>query len=990
MKKFYFLITALLILSLTSMMLIEKKDQQKTKPVTMPESKPLFQKGMITIKVKEGIGEFDKQRGDVTFNIPSLDAKANKYEVDLLEKRFKYNPKKLKDGLPDLSRIYRIEFPGKYSVTKVAEAFSKDPNIEYAEPIPICYPTEAPNDSLYSLQQYLPQIFAEETWEIHKGENGTEEVIIAIIDTGVDWDHEDLVDNTWQNLGEDVDGDGKTIEYITGEWVFDPDDENGIDDDENGFVDDFIGWNFHNSDNDPNPFPGTSSAAHGTYCAGLTSCATNNNIGTASISWNLFYMPVNSYDPDISGVGFGFEGILYAAENGAHIISNSWATDFYTQAGQDVVDYAIGVGCILVAASNNYNEFTNHYPADHAGVLSVAAVTSSDHKASFSNFGPNIAISAPGVGILCTALNDTYAPLNGTSLATPIVAGLFGLVRSYHPDWSSDQIITQVLGTVDKIDSINPGYENLLGSGRINAFRALTETVVTLEQEISIDLIHSICHDTDGDNMLQPGDTANMSFELRNYNWGVGAENAIFTLTTEDPDIIILDNSCSTDIPADNFFSLENIFQFKVSEGASVHMVDFKLIANADVEITWGDTTSFQVLVAPQGILVYQGEGSGNAFSGDFINEFLVEQGLQVLYTPHFPSSLNGFDAVFLSYGNYGQILSDGVLVTQEMTDIIIDYLVNGGKLYAESGSFFGCMDYFDYPNHDEAMELFGVDTIETPMTTNTLNLLTGQPGSICEGFVFEGSFQQPIWYIDKMTPNENGVAAFEEDNYGTVAVQGEGEYGQKTFCFSYALARLRDLYDVKRDSLMTSIVDFFELLYPVANFSSDTTVVKEGDSIHFTDLSTNNPISWQWEFMGGTAETSNEKDPAIVYDTPGKFDVTLIVTNDHGSDTLLIPDYVTVVENAGVVTLNSTTIKIYPNPASGISDIRYQISDTRYVSLKVFDINGRVVYELLSEKQNMGVHTVRFDGSDLTAGIYIIKLQAGAQVETAKVVVLR
>ena len=810
MKKFYLLIAALLVVVMTSMMLTEKNDGQQTKSLTMEKSQPKFHKGMITIKVKEGVGEFDVQKGLVSFNIPSLDVKVNKYDVDLLEKRFRYNPQKLRDDLPDLSRIYRIEFPETYPVTKVAREFSKDPNIEYAEPIPVNHLLVEPNDPKYVQQQHLPQIFAPQAWDIHKGENGDEEVVIAIVDSGVDWDHEDLLDNIWQNMGEDFDGDGRTLEFIGGEWVFDPDDENGLDDDGNGFIDDFIGWNFYYANNDPNPVPGTSNNGHGTHCAGIASATTNNGIGVAAIGWNLKIMSIES-GLDIS-IHRCYDAIIYAAENGADVISNSWAAHFYAQASHEVITYATGLGSIVVAAAGNNNYFSNFYPADYPGVISVAAVYTNDQKASFSNYGPNIRISAPGAGILSTTPNNTYQSWSGTSMATPLVAGLLGLVKSYHPDWASDQVITQVLGTADDIDLINPGFENLLGSGRINAYQALDSSGVTLEQEISLDLVNSICHDDDNDQMLEPGDVVNMSFKLRNYNFGVGAANATFTLSTNDPDIIISNNTCSADITADDYFNLENIFEFQISEQAATHLACLKLITTADVEITWGDTISLEIPVAPDGILVYQGEGSGNAFSGDFINEFLVEQGLQVFYTSHFPFSLNGFDAVFLSYGNYGHRLDDGVVVTMEMTEAITEYLMNGGYIYAECGTFFGGMEYIGYPNLEEVMELFSVEEAEFPLTQNYINLLNGQPGSICEDLEFTGSTQYPLWYIDKLTPNENGIAAFEEEGYATVAVQGEGEYGQKTFCFSYALAHLEDGSQGTREELMTRIVDFFLL----------------------------------------------------------------------------------------------------------------------------------------------------------------------------------
>nr|NQU92731.1 S8 family serine peptidase [Bacteroidota bacterium] len=659
-------------------------------------------------------------------------------------------------------------------------------------------------------------IKADSAWDIHKGENGEEEVVIAIVDSGVDWDHEDLVDNIWQNMGEDYDGDGKTIEFTGSEWIFDPGDENGVDDDGNGFIDDFIGWNFLNSSNDPNPTPGLPFFEHGTHTSGLASATTNNNIGIASVSWNLKIMPIDN-GIDLSHHN-GFDAIIYAAEIGADVISNSWTAHFYAEANHEAISYAAGLGSIIVAAASNKNHFSNYYPADYPGVVSVAAVSNNDQKADFSNFGPNIWICSPGDGVLSAVPNNSYEFGWGTSMSTPIVAGLLGLVKSYHPEWTSSQVIKQVLATADDIDPDNPGYENMLGSGRINAYHALIDSGVSLAQEISIDMIHSTCHDDDNDQMLDPGDVVNMSFKLRNYNFGIGASNATFTLSTDDPDIIISNNSCSADIPDDDYFNLEHVFEFQISEQATTHLAMLKLITTADVEITWGDTISLEVPVAPQGILVYQGIGSGNAFSGDFINEFLNEQGFQVYYTSHFPFSLNGFDAVFLSYGNYGWRIDDGVIVTMVMAEAILEYLEYGGDLYVECGSFFSGMYYYGYPYADEIMELFGVEEYEVELSSNPLNSLTGISGSICEGLAFGGSTQNPSWFINKMTPNDNGIAAFEEDDYGTVAVQGEGEYGQKTFAFSYALAHLEDGAQGTRDELMARIINFFELEPEIPN----------------------------------------------------------------------------------------------------------------------------------------------------------------------------
>ncbi len=910
MKKLTYLIAALLVVVMTSMMLTEKNDSQPTNSLNIDETQPQFHKGMITIKVKEGIKDLGIQRGNVSFNIPSLDSKAGKYKVDLLEKRFKYNPKKLKKGMPDLSRIYRIEFPEEFSVTKVAREFSKDPNIEYAEPIPVIHLLVEPNDPMYGDLHHLTQIKADSAWDIHKGENGTEEVVIAIVDSGTEWDHEDLVDNIWQNMGEDFDGDGKTLEFIGGEWIFDPDDENGVDDDGNGYIDDFIGWNFYLSGNDPNPIPGTYVWEHGTLMAGYASATTNNNIGIASISWNLKILPIQSGWESL--VLQSYNAMIYAAENGADVITNSWGYyDFYSQAHFEAITYVRELGSIILGGAANSNQFRLMYPAAYPGVLGVAALNHLDAKASYSNFGPHIAISAPGgdggYPLKTTSINNSYTSASGTSCATPIIAGLMGLVKSYHPEWTSDQVITQVLGTADTIDYLNPGYENLLGAGRINAYRALTETNVTLQQEIALDLFSSDFQDLDGNHIAELGDTISLSLKLINYNYGIVADDATFTLSTEDPDITIMSNIYIGAIPADDYFTLENVFEFKISEQATTHLVNFKLITMADKEITWGDTIDIEVLIAPSGILVYQGEGIGNTYSGDYINEFLIDMGFNVFYTSHFPSSFNGFDAVFLSFGNHGIRFSDGTAITMEMTQIISEYIYHGGRVYVECGSFFGTQYYFGYPDYEEVIDLFGIAEIEYIAPYNVVTQLNGFDGSICQNLEFTGSTQNLSWHIDPMIPNENGIAAFEEDDYGTVAVQGEGEYGQKTFCFSYALAHLEDGDEGTREELMNRIYDFL-----------------------FLHL--------------GSEDINSEK--------------------------------------------NTAEMSIHPNPFSNSTTIAFELTQAGKVEIKIYNQLGEQI-EVIQKNTQPGKQKFTWDASGLPSGIYFIRLQAGNELITRKMIKL-
>ncbi|MCD4748535.1 MAG: S8 family serine peptidase, partial [Thermoanaerobaculales bacterium] len=175
--------------------------------------------------------------------------------------------------------------PESANVLRAAALFSADSEVEYSEPIPVMYLDETPDDPNFNRQRYLSQILGEAAWDVHKGEDGIE-VVVGISDTGVEWYHEDLVDNIKQNLGEDADGDGHVIELSGSDWIFDPGDENNIDDDGNGYRDDFVGWNFYNDagrgDNDPDD-PGS----HGTHVAGLAAAVTDNGLGVAAISWNV-------------------------------------------------------------------------------------------------------------------------------------------------------------------------------------------------------------------------------------------------------------------------------------------------------------------------------------------------------------------------------------------------------------------------------------------------------------------------------------------------------------------------------------------------------------------------------------------------------------------------------------------------------------------------------------------------------------------------------
>lgn len=868
---------------------------------------PDYQQGVILLKVKVGIRPHDNQTDQVSFGQPSLDLLLEQYEVTSLKKRFKHKPIPRGSGLPDISRIYQVEFPEDINVWEVSSAFGDNPNIEYAEPVPIYRAAEIPDDPMYISQQHLPQIMAAEAWDIHKGENG-EEVVVAIIDTGVDWLHPDLTENAWQNLGEDADGDGVTLVYNGTAWERDPDDLNGVDDDGNGFVDDVIGWDFMEEaqlgdGSNPDPLWNQGPFEHGTHCAGLAAGRTNNGVGISSVSWNVKYM-ATQVDNGNDNFTYAWDAIIYAADNGADIISNSWGGPGYSLAGEETVAYAVGMGSIVVVAAHNYNTSTLYYPAAYPGAISIAALNANDTRANFTNYGLWIDISAPGVGILSTVTNSSYASWNGTSMATPIVAGLMALVKSYNPGWSNDEILTQVIGTADDISALNPGYENFLGSGRINAFHALDDIGVTVPEILKLDILNYNLEDGNGNGMLEPGDEVTISAKFRNFSQLYGNDEVVFTLVSDDPQVAITNSSFTMEVPPDAEFEIEEAFTFEVNEGAETHVATFFIEVTADAQVIMGKDFRMDLVIAPTGFCVWDGEQGSDGYSGTFIQQYLLDQGHEVIFLELYPHSFNGFDGVFLSFGNAGENTDQAVLYEYEHSEPIQEYLINGGSLYIEGMAIMSLPDYFSFPNAAVLKNLFGVASSVVGFLSNPISSLEGQEGTLTEGMTFTASNQVNNWYIDQIIPASSANIPFVEDGYGNVSVANAGNLGQKTFYLGYAMADLVDVDPVSsRYNMLVRTMDFFGYSQPadfvVANFEVNETEVLPGDEIQFSDwsISANGYTidSWAWDFDEDGEIDSYDQNPSWIYNQGGNYDITLIASNGQATDTLTRKDQVLV-----------------------------------------------------------------------------------------------
>jgi serine protease len=303
--------------------------------------------------------------------------------------------------------------------------------------------TAVPNDTNYANQWALENrsdadIDASQAWDYGTSSS----VVVAVIDTGVDYTHVDLAANIWTNTRE-----------IAG---------NGVDDDRNGYTDDIRGWNFVNDNNNPADDNG-----HGTHVAGTIGAVGNN--GISGVAWSVKVMALKFLDSTGSGnLSDAVGAIDYARLNGAKVINASWGGGGFSSALQSAITRFQNAGGIFVAAAGNEganNATTPSYPANYTNVISVAASTSTGALASFSNYGTNVDIVAPGQSILSTIPGNRYASYSGTSMAAPHVAGalalLWGQSLPLSPALSATQLISLVMSNTDAVLTNRTQYGHL-------------------------------------------------------------------------------------------------------------------------------------------------------------------------------------------------------------------------------------------------------------------------------------------------------------------------------------------------------------------------------------------------------------------------------------------------------------------------------------------------------------------------------------------------
>jgi serine protease len=457
--------------------------------------------GVVWVKVKEqfsgslaGLAANARSRSNLPIKgIRPLDPSASKPKL---------RSARVKKAHVDMSLYHEVFFDINSPVDEVIKALYATGYFEVVEPSYQVELFHTPNDPQLSQQYYLDIINAYEAWDVTQG---SESIVIAIVDSGGDLDHPDLQGKIFINTADPVDG---------------------LDNDDDGYIDNYRGWDFSGTnisqlndpdfkgDNDPSTKVAGHFLGHGTKVAGCAAATPDNGIGVAGIGYKTKLLFTKHFSDDYPS-NFSsdtYKGVLYAATHGAKIINCSWGGPVASVIHQDIIRHVVlDLGCLVVAAAGNFKSDVPIYPASYDYVLSVAGSNSADQKFPNSSWGKHVDITAPGFGIYTTVYDNTWATDNGTSLACPIVAGAASLVWAHNPTFTSLQVAEQVRATADDaFYSNNPAYAYLLGKGRLDVYKALTLQVPSIRAGNHVVL-------TDGGTDPLPGENAKLYLDFVNF-----------------------------------------------------------------------------------------------------------------------------------------------------------------------------------------------------------------------------------------------------------------------------------------------------------------------------------------------------------------------------------------------------------------------------------------------------------------------------------------
>ncbi len=846
----------------------------------------------------------------------------------------------------DLSLIYTLNFPSSVSYEKAIRMLESTNMLEYAEPSYIHQMDYTPNDPDLASQYFLGKISAYTAWDVIKGDTN---VVIGIVDSGTDWDHPDLQANIKYNYADPIDG---------------------IDNDLDGFVDNFRGWDV--SENDNNPM--NASSDHGSHVSGCAAAVTDNGIGVAGPSFYCKFLPVKcSLDASFSTIDDGYDGIVYAADHGVDIINCSWGrTGTPSQFEQDIINYAtLDNNVLVVAAAGNNGLEQMHFPSSYKYVTSVAWTTSTDAKNGSSNYGYWIDVCAPGSNIYSTVYNDSYVSYSGTSMASPIAAGCAAMIKSRFPSMDALQIGEQLRTTCDNIygTSGNTAYQYKLGKGRVNLFKAVTDSV---SPGVVVDDLST----RDGnDQVFIAGDTLDIQALFRNFLRPTS--NLVCVLTSSSPYVSILSGTFNAGVlnTLDTVTNFTAPYRVLISSTAPTNAEVLFRITMGDG--TWTDFYAFKITVNVDYINIAINDVATSITSKSVLgyNDDLQSQGLGFTYM----GSTTILYEMGLMIGAAGTQVSDNVRAAAGVADFDFSPSVT------VTGMEPGVISDFD------ANGVFTDASSPAPM-----NLLVTH-----RAFAWTSAADRKYVMVDYSIRN-NGGSTLNSLYAGLCADWDIPQYGNNKASVDNS-RRMGYVWSTDAGGLYGAM----KLLSYSGGFSHyaiDNVSGGGGANLSdgFSEAEKYEVLSTSRADAGNTAVTGNDVIDVV---STGPFN---LAPGDSVSVTfaLIAGENLTMIQQSAdaaqfkydslfvglepisLATGNSLE-QNFPNPVNDAARIEFTLKEGGNADLLLYDAMGKQVKVILSEKLSSGKYSILFDVRELPAGLYHYTLNSGSFRKTLPLTVV-
>jgi len=858
--------------------------------------------------------------------------------------------------------IYLLKYSNNINPVKLSSLLEKEKSVLWAEPNYKAKLTGfVPNDPKYVQQWYLQKIGMENAWDVQQASSG---MIIAVIDNGLAVNVNEIQNNVWSNPDETA---------------------NGIDDDNNGLVDDLNGWDFGDGDND---VAHDSTLAHGTQVAGIIAAETNNGIGIASVAFGSKIMPLkvtSAVEADVVIMSEGYEAMVYAADKGASVINCSWGNYQYSHLGEESVNYAIEHGAVIVAAAGNDSRNEIFYPAKYRGVLSVGATDTSDNMWTSSNHGYYLDLTAPGENIISlSGVSDFYLTASGTSLASPIVSGVAALVRAHFPSMTPEQVEEQIRITAQDIYAQNPALQYQLGSGRVDAYAALTETNAKSARATAFTF-------SDNDNGVpEPCETIELFVNFKNFL--VPMSNLTITLTTDDPDITITNGTFNAGSVAElgEFDNSSNKFSFTISNSVPQnHTVYFRLDFSdgSYSDFQWTelsvnptyldmDMNNIDLTLAGNGSLgfidyPYNSKGNGLTYMNDGKIRFF-ESGFFYGVSPDTVID-NLHNTVFGNQdGDFTQILPVTVSVPGEYADQEATASFTDGG--AGSGSLGIRTDLHAYEYSDVNSADFII--LRYVLRNNSASTIR----NLYAGLFFDWDLDEDDYSDDIVGYDSLGNFGYAYDSgFNTIStIHGVGLISDENYNF-YAITNDGSDGGINIDPFTKG--DKWQTL----SGGLAKTTAGPNDISFVVSGGPYTLYSGEFKNVSFAVAISSDLDAVrnAIAEAKVKYSELPVAVDDNSQE---LPQRFLLEQN-------------YPNPfskgtsVSSTTTIKYSIPENLkevHCQLSIYDLLGRKVATLVDVNQTPGKYQVKYNPSKLAAGIYFYKLSAGNFVDIKKMILLK